>query len=103
MTKGLSDPKLCFRASDSSAFLLRCWGLSLYKFVNAQDHREWGGGSQCIYQGSRGHQGPANINYLVFLCLHFSSGTFLGSWGGAFSALLTRKRTFPSKYLFNNL
>ena len=40
MPKGLNDPKLSFRASDSTALLLRCWALSLYEFINAQDRRE---------------------------------------------------------------
>ena len=44
-----------------------------------------GGVARVVTRGPEAIRGPANLYYLFFLYLHFSSGTFLGS-RGAFSA-----------------
>ena len=46
-----------------------------------QDRREWGEVANVVTRGSEAIRGLANIYYIFFPCLHFSSGTFLGSRG----------------------
>ena len=54
--------------------------LSMLRIVENGD-----GVARVVTRGPEAIRGPANTYYLFFLCLHFSSGTFLGS-RGAFSA-----------------
>ena len=40
-----------------------------------------GGVARVVTRGPKATRGPANIYHIFFPCLHFSSGTFLGSRG----------------------
>ena len=39
------------------------------------------GVARVVTRGPKAIRGPANIHLTIFPCLHFSSGTFLGSRG----------------------
>ena len=52
----------------------------LFFYYYSQDRREWGV-ARVVTRGPEAIRGPVNICYIFLLCLHFSSGTFLGSRG----------------------
>ena len=53
-----------------------------------------GGVPRVVTRGPEVNRGPANIYYLFFLCLHFSSGTFLGSRGHSQLRLYAQDKQF---------